>query len=426
MSIGRAASIIPAAESADDQYPISLFAVGFVVLIAVTWPLWIPQSVFPQVPMIFIASHVPRIAEWGLLVTLLITLLVAIFVKGQTIRRLACMLVGLTALSLVFIDQHRLQPWAWQFVILSFVFATSDNSTAKSCWRWLVISIYAWSAWSKMDQGFIIGHGRFLLDGLFKSVGLIQGVEICPESVSRVLTTTIPIFELLIAIGLCWSRTRFLAVIGATIMHTALLLALGPFGHRHQPGVLIWNLFFLIQNNMLFLRTSSSQPFHPDNSISSSIQIGNRIARFLVITVILWPSLESFGFCDHWPAWAVYAAKPERVTVTVHSDELPNLPEHLSQYLGHQLVIDDSHPLRIARWSLDALYVPIYPQDRFQVGVALYLARRFDLKQIQVVIEGPADRWSGKRAVHRYNGIESLNTLADSYRCNAQPKMRQF
>ena len=122
MSIGRAASIIPAAESADDQYPISLFAVGFVVLIAVTWPLWIPQSVFPQVPMIFIASHVPRIAEWGLLVTLLITLLVAIFVKGPTIRRLACMLVGLTALSLVFIDQHRLQPWAWQFVILSFVF----------------------------------------------------------------------------------------------------------------------------------------------------------------------------------------------------------------------------------------------------------------------------------------------------------------
>ena len=195
---------------------------------------------------------------------------------------------------------------------------------------------------------------------------------------------------------------------------------------EHQPGVLIWNLFFLIQNNMLFLRTSSSQPFHPDNSISSSIQIGNRIARFLVITVILWPSLESFGFCDHWPAWAVYAAKPERVTVTVHSDELPNLPEHLSQYLGHQLVIDDSHPLRIDRWSLDALYVPIYPQDRFQVGVALYLARRFDLKQIQVVIEGPADRWSGKRAVHRYNGIESLNTLADSYRCNAQPKMRQF
>ena len=426
MSFGRATLTIPAAKTADDYFPIRLFAAGFIVLIAATWPLWIPQSIFPQVPLILVASHVPRSAEWGLLATLLISLLVAIFVKNEAIRRLACMFVGLTALSLVSIDQHRLQPWAWQFVILSLVFAMSDSSTAKSCWRWLVISIYAWSAWSKMDQDFVIGHGRFLLDGLFKSVGLTQGIEICPESVSRVLIAMIPIFELLIAIGLCWSRTRFLAVIGATIMHTALLLALGPFGHRHQPGVLIWNLFFLMQNGMLFLRTSSLQPFQPANSIRSLTQIGNRLARLSAITAVLWPSLESFGYCDHWPAWAVYAAKPERVTVIVHSDELLQLPENLRQYVGHQLIIDNSHPLRIDRWSLDALYVPIYPQDRFQIGVALWLARQFDLNQIQVVIDGPADRWTGKRVIQRYNGIESLNSLADSYRCNAQPKMGQF
>ncbi len=426
MIAGLQTLTIPAAETADDQYPIPLFAAGFVVLIGATWPLWISQSVFPQVPLISVARHVPRSAECGLLVTLLIALLVTIFVKRQAIRRLACLLVGLTALSLVFIDQHRLQPWTWQFVILSFVFATSDIATAKSCWRWLVIGIYAWSAWSKMDQGFVIGHGRFLLDGLIKSVGLKQGIEICPESISRVLTASIPIFELLIAIGLCWNRTRFLAAIGAIIMHTALLLALGPIGHRHQPGVLIWNVFFLVQNGMLFLRTSDSPPLDLARSNSLPIQMGNHLARLSVLAAMLWPSLEPFGFCDHWPAWAVYAAKPERVTVTLPSDEVSKLPEYLSQYLGQQLVIDDSHPLRVDRWSLDALYVPIYPQDRFQVGVALSVARRFDLKQIQVVIEGPADRWTGKRTVQRYNGIESLNRLADSYRCNAQPKTGQF
>ena len=426
MSVGHTTLTIPAAEATDDQYPTRVFAACFVVLVIATWPLWIPQSVFPQVPLILVASNVPRSAEWGLLATLLFTLLVAIFVKRRAIRRPACLLIGLTTLSLVSIDQHRLQPWTWQFVILSFVFAIADDATAKSCWRWLVIIIYAWSAWSKMDQGFVIGHGRFLLDGLFKSVGLIQGIETCPESISRVLTATIPIFELLIAIGLCWNRTRFLAVIGAAFMHTALLLALGPFGHRHQPGVLIWNCFFLVQNGMLFLRTSSSQPFTPFNSIVSPIQIRNRLASLLVITAMLWPSLESLGLCDHWPAWAVYAAKPERVTVFVPADELSKLPENLKQYLGHQQIIDDTYPLRMDRWSLEAVYAPIYPQDRFQVGVALCLARRFDLNQIQVVIEGPADRWTGKRTIQRYVGIESLNTLANSYRCNAQPKMGQF
>ena len=426
MSFGRATLTTPAAKTADDHYPIRLFAAGFVVLIAATWPLWIPQTVFPQVPLILVASNVPRSAEWGLLFTLLISLLVVIFVKKHEIRRLACMLVGLTALSLVMIDQHRLQPWAWQFVILSFVFAMADSLTAKTCWRWLVVSIYAWSAWSKMDQGFVVGHGRFLLDGLFKSIGLTKGIETCPESVSRTLSAAIPIFELLVAIGLCWNRTRILAVIGAAIMHTALLFALGPFGHRHQPGVLIWNFFFLIQNGILFLRTSASPPFSPSHSIGSPISIGNRLASLVIISAMIWPSLESFGFCDHWPACAVYAAKPERVTVLVHSDELSKLSEKLRQYLGHQLIIEDSRPLRIDRWSLDALYVPIYPQDRFQVGVALSLARRFDLNQIQVVIEGPADRWTGKRAIQRYVGIEPLNTLANSYRCNGQPKVGQF
>ncbi|MEI8017354.1 MAG: hypothetical protein WCH39_04090 [Schlesneria sp.] len=426
MSLGRPTLAISAAKSADGDYPIRLFAAGFVVLIVATWPLWIPQSVFPQVPLVLVASDVPRSAEWGLLVTLLISLLSAVFVQREEIRRLACVFVGLTTLSLVMIDQHRFQPWAWQFVILSFVFALADDSTVKICWRWLVISIYAWSAWSKMDQGFVDGHGRFLLDGLFRSVGFIKGIETYPEAVIRYLTAVIPLFELLVAIGLCWNRTRFLAVIGAAIIHTALLLALGPFGHRHQPGVLIWNFFFLIQNGILFLRTSSSQPFSPTNSIGSPIQFGNRLASLLVVSAIIWPSLESFGLCDHWPAWAVYAAKPERVTVFVHSDDLSKLPESLRQYLGHQLVIDDSHPLRIDRWSLDALYVPIYPQDRFQVGVALSLARQFDLNQIQVVVEGPADRWTGKRAIQRYVGIEPLNTLSNSYRCNAQPKMGRF
>ncbi len=426
MSFGRATLTIPAAKTAiGDRFLIRLLAAGSVALIVATWPLWTPQSLFPQVPLVSIAGYMPRMAEWGLLVILLIALIAEFFVDERRICRCACAVFGLSSLGLILIDQHRLQPWAWQFVILSFVFAVADATTAKSCWRWLVISIYAWSAWSKMDQGFVIGHGRFLLNGLFQSIGLMKGIETFTGPVRWGMAASIPIFEMLIAVGLCWQRTLLIALIGTSCMHVSLLLALGPFGHQHQPGVLIWNLFFLVQNWMLFRNTHAySEPQF--NSMICSNGIGNCFARLIVIFAILWPSLELFGLCDHWPAWAVYAAKPERVTVFVHSDELSKLPDNLRQYFHAHPIIDEWHLLRIDRWSLNTVYAPIYPQDRFQVGVALGIARRYDLHQIRVVIEGPANRWTGTRDVNQYIGIESVNKLADSYRCGAQPKIGQF
>ena len=415
-----------AATEIGDRLLIRLLAAGSFSLIVATWPLWTPQTLFPQVPFVSIAGYVPRGVEWGLGVTLLLALAVQFFASDRSVRRFACLAFGLTTLSLISIDQHRLQPWAWQFLLISFVLAVADANAARSCWSWLVIGIYAWSAWSKMDHGFVIGHGRFLLDGLFKSIGLIKGIETFTEPARWGMTASVPIFEMLIAIGLCWQRTRFLALIAAGCMHAALILALGPFGHQHQPGVLIWNLFFLVQNWVLFGKPSASQPEKDFNSKMSSNRTGNHFARTIVIAALIWPSLEQFGLCDHWPAWAVYAAKPERVTVFVHSDEEPKLPDRLRPYLGAQPVIDEWRPLRIDRWSLNTLYAPIYPQDRFQVGVALDISRQFDLNHLRVMIEGPADRWTGKRKVSQYIGIESLNQLADSYRFNAQPRMGQF
>ena len=409
-----------------DRLLIRLLAVGSVSLIAATWPLWTPQTVFPQVPLVSVAGHVPSGAEWGLLVTLLIALAAQFFAKDRNIRRFACAVFSLATLSLIVIDQHRLQPWAWQFVLISFALAVADATTARSCWSWLVIGIYAWSAWSKMDQGFVIGHGRFLLDGLFKSIGQMKGIETFTEPARLVMTASIPIFEMLIAVGLCWHRTRLFALIGSGCMHVALILALGPFGHQHQPGVLIWNLFFLVQNWVLFGSPGASQPDENFNSTTCSNRTGNYFARTIVVAALFWPSLEQFGLCDHWPAWAVYAAKPERVTVFVHSDEESKLPNSLRQYLGVEPILDEWRSLRIDRWSLNTLYAPIYPQDRFQVGVALGISRLYDMNQIRVVVEGPADRWTGKRKVNQYIGIESLNQLADSYRCNAQPRMLQF
>jgi hypothetical protein len=411
----------------DRGHLVRLLAIGQLALVVATFPLWIPQG-FVQVPLISTADNVPEFVEWGLLGGLLSSLGAMLFVATPSPRRMACLLMGISTFILVCVNQHRLQPWAWQFIILSVILASADDSTARSCWRWLVISIYAWSAWSKIDYSFFVGHGRFLLDGFCKATGFIQESEFWPTSVRNTAMIAIPAFELLIAFGLAWHRTRGFALIGSMIMHGALLLALGPFGHDHKPGVLIWNIFFLIQNWFLFRQPQMTQPLASVPPLSPVVRIGNSFARFAVLAAMFWPSLESFGLCDHWPAWAVYAARPERVTVFVHSEEFTKLfggkgGDTLKLYLGPQTMPDDWYPFRIDRWSLDTVFAPIYPQDRFQIGVALGLAHKCKLDQIRVVIEGPANRWTGKRTTREYIGLQSLNRLAKTFRCNAQPRL---
>ena len=215
-------------ESASHASLVRLLSAGHLSLIVATFPLWRPQRLFPQVPLISIAGRIPEFVEWGLLGILIASIGVMLFPARPQPRRIACLIMGLSTFLLVLIDQHRLQPWAWQFIILSLVLATSDNATSRTSWQWLIISIYAWSAWSKMDQGFFISHGRFLLEGLAKSIGLTQGTKFWPEWLLGSATISIPVFEMLMAFGLAWPATRRFAVILAAMMHVTWTSAGSP------------------------------------------------------------------------------------------------------------------------------------------------------------------------------------------------------
>jgi hypothetical protein len=369
-----------------------------------------------------------------ILISCLVALLIA---RRESIRRCLCVLIAICTLTLIGVDQHRLQPWAWQFVILSTAFATAQAPVAMALWRLQVIGIYAWSAWSKMDHSFCLEHGPFLLDGICRSLGFANGTRTWPANIRYLVAALIPTTEFLIAVGLTWKRTRLVAVVAATLMHIGLLLSLGPFGHGHQPGVLVWNLFFVVQNWFVFAEytrkeahvlTTESNPISligPISRISpihlNRHRVADGFAIIVMLSAMIWPALEPIGLCDHWPAWAVYAAKPERVIVLVDETDAAKLPPNLQAYLAKP-DLEGWSALRIDRWSLDALYVPIYPQDRFQVGVALALARTEKLKQIRVVMLGPANRWTGKRTSHQYDGVPAIEELAGRYRCNAFPR----
>ncbi|MAR11216.1 MAG: hypothetical protein CL681_14820 [Blastopirellula sp.] len=396
------------------------WAASCLALMVVTWKLWTPQTVFPQVPLLAIGLYLPAWLDW-LACTVAVGSLVGLLVlrsrRGVTV---AGGLFSAAMLLLVLADQHRLQPWAYQSMILAVVFATCSAADGLRWLRMLVISIYIFSAIGKFDYEFLHTLGQQFLSTLAGLCHLPD--QFWSPTFRLALAALFPLGELLIGLGLSWRRTRRFAVGVAVAMHGLLLLVLGPWGLNHQAGVLLWNVFFVFQAVLLFW------PIRPPAADASEAALPPRtrwslLGKCVVSAAVILPCFEWFDRYDHWLAWGLYSPRNSRVLCFLDEQLADQLPEPLRQHL--QVSQEDLAilRLRIDDWSLETLGCPIYPQDRFQVGVALSVWERHGLGDGMVVERrGAANRWTGQRASSRYRGQEALQQLSGQFFFNAVPR----
>ncbi len=438
-------------------------------LMAATWRLWIPQNEFPQVPLLSQPGGLPAVTDWPAwpqwlaLASMLLGLLALLFAdsppgqssadapdssagidwrnwtrRNWTRRAAWCLPVGW--LLAVITDQHRLQPWAYQFAALTVLFAIARPAAMLSLARLLTIGIYFWSAVSKLDFQFVHTVGADMVTQLARFVGWDLKVTASPTLVHS-LAMLPPLVELLLAglllagllLGFTSRRFRVgqigvgrLGVGLAVAMHSVLLLVLGPLGLDHQPAVLLWNLYFIAQAWLLFWPAQSSWS---SESWSSLLLPGNRAGSALVMVMLVMPIGERWGYWDHWPAWALYAPHSSRATMWVSTAAVPRLPASLQRELdadSQSSEVDQPGWLRLPldRWSLSCLGVPNYPQDRFQLGVAIAVAEQAGLdRELHVELRGPAGRFSGARQRQQLGGLPAVRQAAERFRFNALPTL---
>lgn len=445
-------------------------AVCGLILIAATWRLWTPQDFFPQIPSLAALRDAPEWLDWLGLGTLVASLLGLLLLPRRTTRqrdlstsdesdrkdvaapapltpgpspqgeggeyrsvlRVFALLFVAALTLLVLLNQHRLQVWAYQFAIVIVVTAFASGGRAASLLRLLVIGIYFWSAVSKFDYTFLHSTGPDLLRGLLTGLQL-DPARVDAETASRV-AWLFPVWELGTAILLAIRKTRTFGLLMALAMHGALLITLGPLGLNHEPGVLLWNTFFIGQDLLLFLRPrvgwqGAAGP--NDGRIHLADLQKRKLPRVrslgiehIAVGLGVWlPILEPFGLLDHWPAWGVYAPGAERVTLLIDADAAEDLSEDVRRHLGPVQFATDARVLRTDRWSFEALSTPIYPQGRFRAGVALAVIDRFDVgEEAALVVESRADRLSGERASRTFEGTAAIRQYAESFRLNALPR----
>jgi hypothetical protein len=443
--------------------------VAALTLLASTWRLWFAASDFPAVPFVSFLTGVPRSVDQVLSGVLVVSLFAAACISGLRLTRgslpagflrieRCCDLVFLaSAASLILLNQHCLQPWMYHFLILAPLLwprstealspdgATTDperddaaslqgaarGQLTRTLILWFTSSIYVWSAWSKLDVSFIQSHGPKFVSAILDAVGV--STQFWSEQTWQLAAAMLPIGELVVGVGLLFRRTRKLALLASLVMHLLLMVAIGPWGLDHRPGVLIWNVFFIVLNAILILNS-------PSRSVTaglpaSAVQIWNHTAgqagsgtreRFVLVMtlgVVLFPTLRSIGCCDTWPAWAVYASSPARVLVQVRNDSVDQLPESLRQYIEPRQINDGWSWLRIDLWSLNATDTPIYPEDRFQLAVARSVSQDFKLSDgIRIIHEAQADRWTGKRERTQAIGEAEITELGICFRLNSTPR----
>ena len=248
-----------AAEQRADRV-FALVIVAEALLILATWPLWTAFDLFPAVPLFRRLASVPIVIDWLTLAALFASTTaylwscrsrpgaVANSSSGAVPRSNApyCSLLLMTVAAgwLVALNQHRLQPWHWLFLLVT---AQSILFTGRQrLWllRLTVATIYIFAALSRLGPDAGTGMSRQLLQTACALVGSEQLARNEPLFFMVCLAMTLA--ELAVGLCLMLPRTRRAAVATAMMLHALLLLLLSPIGLNHHWGVLLWNAFFLI------------------------------------------------------------------------------------------------------------------------------------------------------------------------------------
>jgi hypothetical protein len=393
-----------------------VLAVATLAMLGLSWPLWVENGAFPRVPFIPRLPEVPAAASWLLYLVLLGAIAASARAGGRAWRDgLGVSFVLLVGLVLG--DQHRFQPWVYQYLMLALIVATLPPETALRYARWWFAALYLHSGLSKLDVSFCHEMGAVFLATALRSLGIVP--HDWPAAWRTAAVLAMPAWEIAVAAALVVPRTRRLGLAGALILHGALLGILGPWGLGHSTIVLVWNAAMMIEAALLFGPRDTASAADPVPA--RSVRLVGRVAQAVFWAAVVLPLGERWGVFDAWPAHALYASHVERTVVYVHEDGLDALPTAARRHVGP----GDFGPWRrldLTGWSRAVRGVPVYPQGRACNGLAEALAARYGGRlPVRVIHWGRADRWTGQRSRVELLGLAAIRRRGSRYRLNAHP-----
>lgn len=389
-----------------------ILCLGTLAMLGLSWPLWAGADDFPRVPFVARLPELPGWMAWGVFGLACGAMGAAAFgVAWRTMLVLSMGALGLLVLE----DQHRFQPWVYQYLLTALALAALPAGRGLAFSRLLIIALYFHSGLSKLDVSFCRELGKLFLETACRPLGLDPDRWPAPFRSAAILA--MPAWALAVAVGLVFPRSRRPALAGAVAQHVALLAILGPWGLRHSAIVLLWNVLLVVEDLLLFGR-----PIPEQADVPASETPWAGATRIAFALAVLMPFGERWGVWDSWPSFALYASHVERTDILVHADDLGILPEALRRHVA-QVGAGPWSRIDLTGWSRSERGVPVYPQGRACQGVAEALAKRYrGGHPIVVYLRSRAELWTGRRTEVICTGIAEIERQADRFRLNAHPR----
>jgi uncharacterized membrane protein YphA (DoxX/SURF4 family) len=393
-------------------------AAATLVMVGLSWPLWIDLTEFPAVPFVRWFPDYPRRLSWLGLLALAGGLLSAM---SDRIGRGGLVFSIAVLVWLVLGDQLRLQPWVYQYLVMGTILATLPPRSALAFSRLYLASMYLHSGLSKLDAPFISEMGPLLMQTLGRILPFDPRRLIPPGRESLVLV--LPVFEIVVSILLLIRWTRFVGYLGLVLIHAALLLILGPWGLGHSTIVLVWNVALAVEEFFVFWPIGEVEPGRMVWSWREKL-IGVPFAL-----VLLGPFLERLGVFDSWPSHALYASHCERSDIVIQGETFFSLPGPLRIAAVPRHWLKDTWDLSPIQWSRAVRGVPVYPQARYVNGLAEWVARRVEGNDsggvgasVRVNHSLRPDLATGQRGSLGAKGMESIRDEGGRFWFNAHPR----
>lgn len=406
-----------ATERLADRF-LSVMLVFEIVLVIVTWPLWMSIDQFPAVPLLASLAGIPvwvdQLCALLLCLSAGVSAVLVLRESSHTSSPIARRSLWITVICggiLCLLNQHRLQPWHWLFLLLSLQTLLLRRDSRLPAFRLTIATIYLFAAASRWGPDVATGMSRQILAVAMNACGLSQLMKNATFVFAACCTMTA--VEFLTGVFLLVPRLRRLGVAISIALHLVLILALSPIGLNHHAGVLVWNAFLLIGVFILFWPRFDWVQIRDSRTSVGAL-------RWSQLFIILFPLSAYVGWADNWPAWQVYSPRPEIVRVFIHEDAVSQVPDDLAVFLGQPAPLNVWHPLRIDRWALATTGVPLYPEDRFQLAVAAKLMARFaNAGDVQVLLDNSASRRQSKANTNRLDA-ELLRASLEGFTFNAE------
>lgn len=333
---------------------LTAICVGLLLGIAFSHELWFPiNRTFPRAPLVFaLPENAVLIFEWAFSSILVIALALTAFACRP---KIFLRVVIFSLLLLAFFDQTRMQPWAYQYLLIFAVYywhnwENDDERAAEQTIglaQIVIAGLYVWSGIQKLNFNFsheVLPSLLIPLQNLFPSW----------QPPYNFLGIAIPLVETLAGIGLLFRWTRNLAVWLAVSMHVFVLSLL--IAKNYNSIVWFWNLTLIFALVFAFWR----------NRISLKEAIGSEKISFrksIVAASLCLPLLNFFGCWDSFLSGALYSGNVEIPAIRITENVYENLPP-AAQSVVFRTSNGNQQILPLFEWSINDTNVPVYLEQR--------------------------------------------------------------